>query len=78
MNTKTLSIVGLVLSFVFPVAGIIVSAICLKKYKTESSSDGKDLAMTGLIIGILMTMSLIFSSIIIIYTMNTVANEFMS
>ncbi len=78
MNTKTLSIVGLVLSFAFPPAGIIVSAICLKKYKTESSSDGKDLAMTGLIIGILMTMSLIFSSIIIIYTMNTVANEFMS
>lgn len=78
MNTKTLSIVGLVLSFAFPPAGIIVSAICLKKYKTESSTDGKDLAMTGLIIGILMTMSLIFSSIIIIYTINTVANEFMS
>lgn len=77
MNTKTLSIVGLVLSFVFPVAGIIVSAICLNKYKTENITDGKNLATAGLVIGIVMTVLGIITSIISFAVLGAMANELM-
>lgn len=52
METKTLSIIGLVFSFIFPIVGIIISAICLNRYKTEGVTEGKGLAVAGLIIGI--------------------------
>ncbi len=77
MNTKTLSIVGLVLSFVFPVAGIIVSAICLNKYKTENITDGKNLAMAGLIIGIVVTVLGIITSIVSFAILGAAANAMM-
>ncbi len=77
MNTKTLSIVGLVLSFVFPVAGIIVSVICLNKYKTENITDGKNLAMAGLIIGIVVTVLGIITSIVSFAILGAAANAMM-
>lgn len=62
MDTKTLSIVGLVLGILFPIAGIIVSAVALNKMKqgnctmdASGNPDGKNLAMAGLIIGIVLT-----------------------
>lgn len=55
MDTKTLSIVGLVLGILVPVAGIIVSAIALNKMKQTGVEDGKGMAMAGLIIGIVLT-----------------------
>lgn len=55
MNTKSMAILGLVLSFLVPVAGIIVSAIALKQFKDSGESDGKGLAIGGLVVGIIFT-----------------------
>ena len=55
MDTKTMSIVGLVLGFLVPIAGIIVSAIALNKMKQSGIEEGKGMAMAGLIIGIILT-----------------------
>ncbi len=63
MDTKTLSIVGLILGIVIPVAGIIVSAIALNKMKQEGNLENKNIAMAGLIIGIVMTALTIIGSI---------------
>lgn len=52
MDNKTMSILGLVLAFIFPIVGIILSAIALNKMKQTGVEDGKGLAMAGLIIGI--------------------------
>lgn len=52
MDTKTLSIVGLILGILVPIAGIIVSAIALNKMKQTGVEEGKGMAMAGLIIGI--------------------------
>ncbi len=78
MNTKTISIVGLVLSFVFPVAGIIVSAICLKKYKNEGVTDGKSFATAGLVIGIVLTVLGIVGSIIFMTFFSALFNEMLA
>ncbi len=51
-NTKTLAIVGFVLSFIIALAGIIVSAVALNKYKQTGEVEGKGFATAGLIIGI--------------------------
>ncbi len=63
MDTKTLSIVGLILGIVIPVVGIIVSAIALNKMKQEGNLENKNIAMAGLIIGIVMTALTIIGSI---------------
>ncbi len=75
MDTKTLSIVGLVLGILFPVAGIIVSAVALNKMKqgnvpmdANGNPDGKNLAMAGLIIGIILTALSLVGSICLICT----------
>lgn len=60
MDNKTMSILGLVLAFIVPLAGIIVSAIALNKMKQTGVEEGKGLAMAGLIVGIaIMVISLI-------------------
>lgn len=53
MDNKTLAIVGFVLSLVTGIPGLIVSAIALKKYKDSGETDGKGLAVAGLVIGII-------------------------
>lgn len=55
MDKKSLAILGLVLSFVVPVAGIVVSAIALKQFKESGETDGKGLAIGGLVVGIIFT-----------------------
>lgn len=75
MDTKTLSIVGLVLGILFPVAGIIVSAVALNKMKqgnvamdANGNPDGKNLAMAGLIIGIILTALSVVGTICLVCT----------
>lgn len=53
MSNKNLAILGLVLSFLIPLAGLIISAVALNKFKESGETDGKGLAMAGLIIGII-------------------------
>lgn len=55
MDTKILSVVGLVLAFLVPLAGIIISAVALNKMKQYGTRDGKEFAALGLVIGIIMT-----------------------
>lgn len=52
-NPKTMAIVGFVLSFVVALAGLIVSAIALKKYNETGYTEGKGFATAGLIISII-------------------------
>ena len=49
---QTLSVLGFVFSFFCALAGLIISAIALKKYKTQTVQDGKGLAVAGLVISI--------------------------
>lgn len=60
MNNKSLAILGFVLSFFVSIAGLIVSAVALKKFKESGETDGKGFATAGLIIGII---SLVFGII---------------
>ena len=53
MTTKSLSILGLVLSFFIPIAGLIISAVALNKFKQTGETDGKGIATAGLIVGII-------------------------
>ena len=55
MTAKNMAILGLVLSFLVSPAGIIVSAIAMKKMKEEGNEDGKGLAVAGLVLGIIFT-----------------------
>ena len=52
MTTKNLTILGFVLSFFVPLAGLIICAVALKKMKEEGSEENKGLAIAGLVIGI--------------------------
>lgn len=49
---KTMGLVGLILAFISPLIGIIISAIALNKSKKAGFSNGK--AKAGLIIGIVL------------------------
>lgn len=53
MDNKSLAILGLVLSIVTGIPGLIVSAVALKKFKDSGETDGKGFATAGLIIGII-------------------------
>lgn len=53
MNNKSLAILGFVLSFFVSIAGLIISAVALKKFKESGETDGKGFATAGLIIGII-------------------------
>lgn len=62
-NEKTLAIVGFVLSFIVSLAGLIVSAIALNKYKQTGATEGKGFATAGLIISIVsMALTVLISS----------------
>lgn len=61
---KTLGIVGLVLAFVFSLAGIIVSAIALKKSKEAGFQN--TIAKVGLILSIVFLVIGVISSIVLI------------
>lgn len=52
MDNKSFAILGLVLSIVTGIPGLIVSAVALKKFKESGETDGKGFATAGLIIGI--------------------------
>lgn len=52
MDNKSLAILGFVLSFFIPLAGLIVSGIALNKFKQSGETEGKGFATAGLIIGI--------------------------
>ncbi len=54
MDTKTLSILGLVFGILVPLVGIIISAVALNKMKQTGVEEGKGMAMAGLIIGIIL------------------------
>ncbi|MBQ8615536.1 MAG: DUF4190 domain-containing protein [Clostridia bacterium] len=49
---QTLSILGLIFSFVFSLVGLILSAIALKRYKEQTNQDGKGMAIAGLVVSI--------------------------
>ncbi len=60
MTNKGLAILGLVLDFFVTLAGLIISIVALNKFKESGETDGKGIAMAGLIVGIvLMALSLI-------------------
>ncbi len=67
MTTKNLTIVGLVLSFFIPLAGIIISAIALKRIDEENNPENsRGMAIAGIVIGaVIMALSLISSACII-------------
>ena len=50
---QTTAIIGLVLAFFCSIAGLIVSAIALKKYSTQENQEGKGMAIAGLILSII-------------------------
>ena len=50
-QTNTMAIVGLVLAFTFPAAGIVVSIIALSQI-AKTGEDGRGLALAGLVISI--------------------------
>lgn len=52
MTNKGLAILGLVLSFFVSLAGVIISAVALNKFKESGETDGKGIAVAGLIVGI--------------------------
>lgn len=57
---KTLGVIGFICAFFCQIAGIILSAISLKKYKEQKDQDGKGLAIAGLILSILITVGYVF------------------
>lgn len=73
MDIKTMSILGLVLSFIIPIAGIIISAIALNKMKQTGVEDGKGLAMAGLIIGIVIMVLAIIGSVCMVCAAGAIA-----
>lgn len=73
MDNKTMSILGLVLAFIVPIAGIIISAIALNKMKQSGVEEGKGLAMAGLIIGIVIMVIGIIASVCMVCMAGIVA-----
>lgn len=73
MDNKTLSILGLVLSFIVPIAGLIICAIALNKMKQSGVEEGKGLAIAGLIISIVIMVIGIIASACIICTAGALA-----
>lgn len=67
-NNKTMSIVGLVLGILVPVAGIIVSAIALKKIQETGDTENAGMAKAGLIIGIVLTVISVVTAVCSICT----------
>lgn len=61
MDNKSFAILGLVLSIVTGIPGLIVSAIALKKFKDSGETDGKGFATAGLIIGIVIAATYVIS-----------------
>lgn len=52
-SQKSLAIAGLVLSIIFGIPGLIVSAIALSNMKKSGNYDGKGFAVAGMVIGII-------------------------
>lgn len=63
MDNKSFAILSFVLSFFFPLVGLIMSGIALNKFKQSGETDGKGFATAGLIIGII-SMVLYFGMIL--------------
>ena len=73
MTNKNLAILGLVLSFLIPLAGLIISAVALNKFKQSGDTDGKGLATAGLIIGIIMMVIAVIGSACVICSAGALA-----
>ena len=73
MDNKTMSILGLVLAFIVPIAGVIISAIALNKMKQAGVEEGKGLAMAGLIIGIVIMAIGVIASVCMVCMAGVVA-----
>ena len=65
-KTNTLTIIGFILSFILGILGLIVSVIALLKIK-KTGEKGKELAIAGIIIGVIMTIINILSLITVIF-----------
>lgn len=61
MDNKSFAILGMVLSIVTGIPGLIVSAIALKKFKDSGTEDGKGFAIAGLVIGIICAATYVIS-----------------
>lgn len=73
-NSKVISILGMILSFLIPIIGLILSIISVckcKKYKSKTGNNSKykGLSIAGLIISIIMT----FTHLIIIFVVVIIA-----
>lgn len=51
-SAKNMALIGFVCAFFCQIAGIIVSAMALKKYGQQKNQDGKGLATAGLVLSI--------------------------
>lgn len=71
-ETNSLAIVGFVLSFFISLAGLICSAIALKKANTEYGGNGKGLATAGVVISTLALIAEIIGVIIVIAFFGTI------
>lgn len=73
-RTNTLAIVGFILSFLFPLAGLIISIIALNQIKA-SGENGKGFAIAGIVISaVFMVLGLLFM-ILWIGLFAAIANE---
>jgi hypothetical protein len=52
-STCGLAIVGLVLSFIFPLIGLIVSIVALSQINKDPGLKGKELALIGIVVGLM-------------------------
>ncbi len=70
-TAQTFAILGLVFSFIFSLVGLIMSAIALKKYKTQTTQEGRGMALAGLILSIISVAIFVFYFLIIVIAVAT-------
>ncbi len=63
---QSISIIGFILSFFISIAGLIVSAVALKKYSSQENQEGRGLAVAGLVISIISLTVAVFYFLFII------------
>ncbi len=61
-NSYTFALLGFILAFFVPIAGVVFSAIALSKLSKENNDKGKNLAIAGLVISIVMMVVYALSS----------------
>ncbi len=71
---NTLLIIGVVLSVLLPPIGIIICLICLNDIKKKNKT-GKNLAVNGLMVGVLMTIAFTAGTIFLVVHHNNKVEE---